>query len=114
MKRAFLAAAILLAGCSPQGSGVRAIVGAKLNPGQGRPVIEYSVIVVADGKVQAMGPQATTPVPKGAQITQGLGRVIDPAPRTSTIETGRSADLVIRNATTGQPEAVMMAGEWIK
>jgi cytosine/adenosine deaminase-related metal-dependent hydrolase len=85
---------------------MKAIVGARI---EGPPVIEYSVVVIADGKFRAVGPQATTPVPKGAALTDGKGRVIsDP------LEVGQPADLVLRNAATGSVESAMKNGEWVK
>jgi len=105
-----LAISLVLAGCSaPEPSGVKVIVGAKLAPAAGQPAIEYSVIVIADGKIRAVGPQATTPVPKGSEITSGMGRVI-----TDPLEIGKPADLVLRDAATGSVEATMKNGEWVK
>ena len=96
----------MLASCaSPPPSGVKAIVGARLEAGS----IEYSVVVVAEGKVRAVGPQATTPVPKGSEITDGKGRMIH-----ESIEVGQPADLVLRNAATGSVVASMKNGEWVK
>jgi hypothetical protein len=96
---------LMLVGCSaPEPSGVKAIVGARLSP-----AVEYSVVVVAEGKIRAAGPQSTTPVPKGAEITDGKGRVLSGA-----IEVGQPADLELRNASTGAVEAVMRRGEWVK
>jgi hypothetical protein len=100
----------LVACVSPQESGVKVIVGAKLDPGAGRPPIDYSVVVVADGKIRAAGPQATTPVPKGAEITRGLGMTIEPAPGGGSIEPGQPANLVLKGAT----ERTMRNGEWLE
>ena len=98
---------LALAGCSaPDTTGVKAIVGARI---EGSPPIEYSVVVIAEGKFRAVGPQAITPVPKGAELTDGKGRVIS-----GVLEAGKPADLVIRNAATGSVESTMKSGEWIK
>src|SRR5258708_38074276 len=92
--------ALALSACvSPQESGVKVIVGAKLEPGSGRARIDYSVVVIADRKFQAVGPQATTPVPKGAVITRGLGMTLEPLPGGDPIEPGRPANLVLKNST---------------
>ena len=100
-----------LCGCiPPQESGVKVIVGAKLEAGPGRAPIEYSVVVIADGKFQAVGPQATTPVPKGAEITRGLGSTIEPLPGGEPIEPGRPADLVLKGAV----QRMMRHGEWVE
>ncbi len=106
-----LAAACALSACvSPEESGVKVIVGAKLEPGSGRAPIEYSVVVIADHKFQAVGPQATTPVPKGAEITRGLGMTIEPLPGGDPIEPGRPANLILKNST----ERIMRNGEWVQ
>ncbi|HEY7333753.1 MAG TPA: hypothetical protein VH639_02640 [Bryobacteraceae bacterium] len=109
-KWAIALCAAALVGCvSPQDSGVKVIVGAKLDPGAGRAPIDYSVVVIAAGKFQAVGPQATTPVPNGAEMTRGLGMTIEPAPGSGPIEVGKPANLVLKGAT----ERVMRNGEWI-
>ena len=102
-------AILSLAACSPQPSGVKAIVGARLEPGEGKPAIEYSVIVIADAKIRAAGPQATTPVPKGAEITGGVGRVIR-----ADLQPGQAANLVMLDGLTGAAAATMRNGEWVK
>jgi hypothetical protein len=100
-----MALVLFLAACiSPQDSGVKVIVGAKLGS------IEYSVVVIADGKFRAVGPQASTPVPKGAWITRGLGLTIEPLPGGTPIEAGQPADLLLR----GAEERTMRNGEWLK
>jgi hypothetical protein len=106
MKPAVLVIALLtlIACIGPQESGVKVIVGAKLGN------LEYSVVVIADGKFRAVGPQASTPVPKGAEITRGLGMTIEPLPGGSPIEPGQSADLILK----GDAERVMRRGEWVK
>ena len=107
MKRAAAVALALLMLCaciSPKESGVKVIVGAKLWN------MEYSVVVIEDGKFRAVGPQSSTPVPKGAEITRGLGMTIEPLPGGTPIEPGKSADLVLK----GDPDRVMRGGEWIK
>jgi hypothetical protein len=106
----------VLASCgSPSdGSPVRVIVGAKLDPGHDNPRLEHSVIVIRDGKFLAVGPQASTPVPKGAQITSGMGKLVTPAPGSSMIAAGEPANLVLRDAATSSAEMIMHDGEWLK
>ncbi len=89
-------------------------MGAKLDPGHGNPRIEQSVIVIRDGKFQAVGPRALIPVPKGAQIIAGKGKLVTPAPSSSLIAAGEPADLVLRNAATNSAEKTMHDGEWLK
>jgi hypothetical protein len=108
---ALLAGLILLGGCvRPEDSGVQVIVGAKLEPGDGRTPLEHSVVVIADGKFQAVGPQASTPVPPGAKMTNGLGMTIKPIPGGEPIESGRAANLVLK----GDHERVMRGGAWVE
>ena len=106
----------LLASCgSPaDSSSVKVIVGAQLDPGHDNPRLEYSVIVIRDGKFEAVGPEASTPVPKGAQIISGHGKLITPAPSTALIAPGEPADLVLRDAATNSAEKIMHDGEWLK
>ena len=106
----------VLSSCGSQSdsSAVKVIVGAKLDPGHDQPRLEHSVIVIRDGKFQAVGPQALIPVPKGAQITSGMGKLVTPAPSSSVITAGEPADLVLRNAATNSVEKTMHGGEWLK
>src|SRR5580658_7073014 len=109
---ALLAGLILPAGCvRPEDSGVQVIVGAKLEPGPGRPPLEHSVVVIADGKFQAVGPQASTPVPIGAKMTQGLGMTIEPLPGGEPIESGRAANLVLKDPAHNSAR-IMRGGVW--
>jgi hypothetical protein len=110
MKMLILLAALSLAACtSPEASGIKVIVGARLeNPG--RQPIDYSVIVIEGGKITAAGPQASTPVPKGSVITRGIGMTVEPIPGGDPIEPGRPANLILK----GPIDRKMRAGEWIQ
>jgi hypothetical protein len=94
----------------PEDSGVQVIVGARLEAGPGRPPLEHSVVVIAGGKFQAVGPQASTPVPAGAKMTQGLGMTIQPIPGGEPIESGRVANLVLKD----DRDRVMRGGVWVE
>lgn len=108
--RAVALAAIFLAGCaSPQASGVKVIVGAKLEAGPGQAPIDYSVVIIANGKFQAVGPQASTPVPPGVEMIRGNGMTLEPAPGANPIAVGQPANLVLKGAT----DRVMHNGEWV-
>jgi hypothetical protein len=110
MRPVLLLLAILLAGCvSPRSSGVKVIVGAKLIPGPGREPIQYSVIVIDGDKFGDVGPQQTTPVPKGAEMIRGIGSTVEPMPGGGPIERGQAADLVLK----GTAEKIMRGGQWI-
>jgi hypothetical protein len=103
MKKLLVIAAIGLAACtSPDASGVKVIVGAKLG------AIDYSVVVIENGKIIAAGPQASTPVPKGSAITSGIGMTIEPDG--NSVEPGHAANLILKGAT----ERKMHNGEWIR
>ncbi len=110
MKRTLLVLAVLLAACaSKETSGVKAIVGAKLIAAPGREPLEYSVIVIEGGTFRAVGPQSSTPVPKGAEITRGLGMTASPVDSANPIEPGQPANLVLNGATS----RTMRNGEWV-
>jgi len=116
MKKATLLAALWLTSCgSPSVSPpVKVIVGAQLDPGHGNPKLEYSVIVIRDGKFQAVGPEASTPVPKGSQTIHGRGKLITPNPDSALIAPGEPANLLMRDAATSSVEMTMQGGEWLK
>ena len=90
------------------------IVGARLDPGHGNPRLEHSVIVIRDGKFRAVGPQASTPVPKGAEMISGSGKLVTPIPSSALIAAGEPADLVLRDAANNSAEMIMHDGEWLK
>jgi hypothetical protein len=82
------------------------IVGARLiSPGH--EPIEYSVVVIENGKITAVGPQSAIPVPKGSAITRGIGMTIEPDG--DPIEAGRPANLVLKGTTKRK----MHNGEWV-
>jgi hypothetical protein len=109
--RGMILCAVLLTACArPQDSGLKVIVGAKLEAGQGHAPLDYSVVIVADGKFQAVGPQSSTPVPNGAEMIRGLGMTIEPIPGGEPIEPGRTANLVLKGTT----ERVMRNGQWVQ
>ena len=111
MKNLILLLVMALAGCtSPQESGIKVIVGAKLIAAPGQPPIEYSVVVIEEGKFKTVGPQASTPVPKGAEMIKGIGLTIEPAPGGGPIQPGQPADLVLKGSTDRR----MRGGEWVQ
>ena len=91
----------------PEASGIKAIVGAKLIAAPGRASVDFSVIVIDGANITAAGPQSSTPVPKGSQITSGLGMTVEPLPGNS-IEPGHPADLILK----GKSDKKMLHGEW--
>jgi hypothetical protein len=108
MKRLVFAFALVLVACT-ESSGVKVIVGAKLIAAPDRAPIEYSVVVIENGKFREVGPQSSTPVPKGAEITRGNGMTLEPAAGGDSIEPGHAANLILKGATERQ----MHDGEWV-
>jgi hypothetical protein len=107
MKKLLVIAALSLSACTPpNASGVKVIVGAKLVM-PGHDPIDYSVVVIENGKITAAGPQAIVPVPKGSAITKGIGMTLEPDG--DSIEPGHAADLILKGAT----ERKMHNGEWV-
>ena len=110
MKLFVIVLALALTACTPpETSGIKAIVGAKLIPAPNRPPIEYSVVIIENGKFREVGPQSAIPVPKGAEITRGNGSTIESVPGGGPIEAGQSADLLLEGATKRE----MRHGDWV-
>ena len=59
-------------------AGVKAFVGARLIGAPGKPVIENAVMVVRDGRVEAVGPASELKPPAGAQTINLAGKFIIP------------------------------------
>jgi imidazolonepropionase-like amidohydrolase len=93
---------------------LKAIVGGRLEASLDAEPIEFSVVVIAEGKIRAAGPQASTPVPKGAETISAKGLVIQPMPYTGKIAPGEPADLMLRNAESFAPDRLMRDGEWVQ
>ena len=78
-------AATALIGCSgpwdvPEEPSPRliSIVGAKLIDGSGAEPIEDSVVVTEGTRIRAAGSRSDTPVPKGSEIVDGIGKTVIP------------------------------------
>jgi len=63
---------------SPPGAGVVAIVGAQLIDGTGSDPIAESVVLIRDGRIEAVGPQSSTPVPDGAEVIDATSQTVMP------------------------------------
>lgn len=76
--------ALIAAACTMLGpalgaqSGVVAITGGTLIDGTGGAPVTDSVVVVADGRVRAVGPRAAVPVPAGARLIDAAGKFVMP------------------------------------
>ena len=116
MRKLLLGCTLLLASCGGGAGepGLKAIVGGRLEPSLDAEPIPYSVVVIANGKIREAGPQATTPVPKGAETIDAKGKVIQPMPYTGKVAPGEPADLMIRDAESFAPDRLMRDGEWIQ
>lgn len=71
-------AALLVAGCAGDGGNVTAFVGARIIDGTGADPIERGVILVRDGRIQAIGPVDAVTIPSGAARVDVSGRTIIP------------------------------------
>lgn len=56
----------------------KALVGAKLIDGTGKPVIEAAVVVIEGDRIRNVGPIASTPVPSGTEVTDVTGKTVMP------------------------------------
>ncbi len=54
------------------------IDGADIWDGSGRPTIRDGRVVVSDGRIQAIGPPASTSIPQGATVISGEGKTLIP------------------------------------
>ena len=67
------------AGASPAPSGAPvAFVGVHVVPMDSERILRDQTVVVAGGRIAAVGPRRTTPVPKGARVVAGAGRYLSP------------------------------------
>jgi imidazolonepropionase-like amidohydrolase len=77
-KWVFALAPILMCGQTGTSSNVKAFVGGRVIDPSGRQAIEDSVIVIRDGKVEAIGSSTTVRPPSGAQVIKLTGKTIVP------------------------------------
>jgi imidazolonepropionase-like amidohydrolase len=80
-KRRFLILCGFFAGLIPTGFAAqetKALVGARIFDGTGKPVIENGVIVIRNGKIEAIGPSTKVKAPKGAQTIDVTGKTVTP------------------------------------
>src|SRR5258706_16239138 len=59
-------------------AGVKAFTGARIIDGTGTPAIADGVIVVRDGKVEAVGPSNRVKLPKDAEVISLAGKTVIP------------------------------------
>jgi imidazolonepropionase-like amidohydrolase len=83
MPRASIAALFLicLGACKPpEMAHPKAIVGAVLLDGQGGPPMSDSVVIVADGRIEAAGPRSSVTIPQGSDTVDGSSKFLVPSP----------------------------------
>jgi len=75
-----LAAILLLTAATDAGAAprVKAFVGARVIDGTGAAPIEDAVVLVRDGRIEAVGPRARVPVPAGAERIDVAGKTVIP------------------------------------
>lgn len=107
---------LLLGACSEPGTepGLKALVGGRLEASLEAEPVPFSVVVIGSGKIRAMGPQQTVPVPKGAETISTKGMVVRPMPQDGEIKVGEPANLMLIDAETGAPDKVMRDGSWVR
>ncbi len=62
----------------PPVEGLKAFTGARLIDGTGAPPMDDAVLVVRDGRVEAVGPAAQVPIPEGAEQIDVTGATVIP------------------------------------
>jgi hypothetical protein len=111
MNRWILLALFLTACAEPPLADTKVIVGATLVDAANTP-LAHSVIVIREGKISAVGPQQSTPIPAGSEKVNGTGKYIVAANRGARIEPGAPADLLLMSAND-KIERRMVAGKWV-
>lgn len=77
-KTNLLAVVVLLGGAQTRAGETWAIEHARLIPSASATVVEDATVVLADGKVKALGPSASVRVPPGARRVDGSGQTVLP------------------------------------
>jgi imidazolonepropionase-like amidohydrolase len=57
---------------------MQAIVGGRVIDGTGRDPIENAIVVVEEGRIRAVGPEAVVSIPRGAAVLDAAGRTVLP------------------------------------
>lgn len=100
---------------APPAPDTKVIVGATLlNPSQ--PPLPYSVVIVKDDRISAVGAQQDVPIPPGSAKVEAYGKYVRSANPSGSLDAGAVADLVI--ASGDQPasavERRMTSGRWVQ
>jgi hypothetical protein len=86
-----------------------AIVGAKLIDGKGGATIEHSILLIEGATIVKAGPQSSVPLPKDAEIVDGMGKTIEPIAGGTIIDAGNPATLQLKSETATR---TMKDGQW--
>lgn len=78
LNRVFASAALLFFAQIANAADVKAFVGARVIDGTGSPAIENGVIIVRDGKIEAVGPSNKVRPPKDSEVVKLAGKFITP------------------------------------
>ena len=113
---AILLLAVLAACSQPEDAQVKIVVGATLlEPGKG-PVLDHAIVIVDNGVIQAVGPQASVPIPRGSLKINGLGKVIYPLDPARPVRPGDEANFGLYDAdptrTGSSPVGRMVGARW--
>lgn len=99
---------------------VKAILGGTLIDGTPRPPQVNSVIIIADGKIQAIGTLNGMEIPENAEKTNATGLYVTPGRGGLQLIPGAEADIFLVNGNPldnphllGSPMRSMKAGEWV-
>lgn len=78
-RKTFIALALTgLSAAASAAPGTLAFVGARIIDGTGAPALEDAVLISTDGRIVAVGPAASTPIPEGAQRIDVTGKTLIP------------------------------------
>ncbi|HEY3739340.1 MAG TPA: hypothetical protein VGL53_05825 [Bryobacteraceae bacterium] len=88
---------------------ITAIVGAKLIDGKGSTPIDHSIVLIQGKTIVKVGSQALVPLPKDAEVVDGLNQTVEPATQGTTIDAGNPANLVLKSDSKTR---TMKDGQW--
>jgi imidazolonepropionase-like amidohydrolase len=89
---------------APGGAAIVALTNARIIDGTGRAAIERGTLVIANGRISAIGPAAAVTVPAGAQRIDASGRTIVPGfvNAHGHVSAQRSGTLAVRDSLIAQ------------
>ncbi len=91
-----LAVILVLVGTYPSAAADLALIGATVYPAPNASAIPHATVVVHDGQIVAIGPQASIKIPPGAQRLDCTGKFITAGFWNSHVRSRRDAALVCR------------------